>query len=125
MMTPAQARRIGKTVAMLGSPVDAEVVAAARAIERTLQSAGMGWTDFAAMVGSEVARQAAPVFTFRGMPARGARKAMAVLQRSPATTGIDRGRLNQMRARLLGQLKLTLSDEEIRWLDALWRAAGG
>jgi hypothetical protein len=124
-MTPALARRLGKAVALLGSPADGEVIAAARAIGRTLDAAGMDWHALAALVSAEAARQAAPRFTFATSAPRTARKLMAHLARQPGVTPADRARLERLRERLLGAGKLTLSGEEIQWLDALWRAASG
>lgn len=124
-MTPALARRLGKAVALLGSDQDGEVLAAARAIGRTLDAAGMDWHRLAALVSAEAARQAAPGFTFTGLPPRTARKLMALLARQPGTTPADRVRLERLRARLLGARKLVLAGEEIEWLDGLWRAAQG
>lgn len=124
-MTPALARRLGKAVALLGSPADGEVIAAARAIGRTLDAAGMDWHGLAAMVTAEAARQAAPAFTFATTGPRTARKLMAHLARHPGATAADRARLDRMRARLLGAGTLLLSGEEIEWLDGLWRAMHG
>ena len=122
-MTPALARRLGKAVALLGSPQDGEVIAAAHAIGRTLDAAGMDWHGLAALVSAEAARQAAPAFTFAAAAPRTARKLMAHLARQPGATAADRMRLERLRARLLGARKLTLAGEEIEWLDGLWRAA--
>lgn len=124
-MTPALARRLGKAVALLASPQDGEVIAAARAIGRTLESAGLTWHGFAALVTAEATRQAAPAFTFATAAPRTARKLMAHLARQPGATEADRLRLERLRARLLGAGKLALSGEEIEWLDGLWRAAHG
>lgn len=121
-VTPALARRLGKALALLGSDHDGEVVAAARAIGRTLEAAGMGWPGFAALVSAEAARKAAPAFTFAGLPPRTARKLMAHLARQPGVTATDRVRLERLRVRLLGARKLGLAGEEIEWLDGLWRA---
>ena len=124
-MTPATARRLGKAVALLGSPQDGEVVAAARAIERTLESAGMDWHGFAALVAAGAARQTGPAFTFGATAPRTARMLMAHLARQPGATAADQARLERLRARLLGARKLTLSGEEVEWLDRLWRAQHG
>jgi hypothetical protein len=124
-MTPALARRLGKAVALLGSDQDGEVLAAARAIGRTLDAAGMDWHGLAALVATEAARQAAPAFSFAGVAPRTARKLMAHLARQPGATAVDRARLEILRARLLGAQKLALAGEEIEWLDGLWRAAHG
>jgi len=124
-VTPATARRLGNAVALLGSPQDGEVVAAARAIGRTLESAGLDWHGFAALVAAEAARQAVPAFTFGATAPRTARKLMAHLARQPGATPAGRARLERLRARLLGARKLVLATEEIQWLDGLWRAADG
>lgn len=124
-MAPALARRLGKAVALLGSPADGEVIAAARAIGRTLDAAGMDWHGLAALVSAEAARQAAPAFTFATTAPRTARKLMAHLARQPGATPGDRLRLERLRERLLGAGKLVLSGEEIEWLDGLWRAMHG
>lgn len=125
-MTPALARRLGKAVALLGSPADGEVIAAARAIGRTLETAGMDWHGLAALVAAEAARQAAPAFTFATTGPRAARKLMAHLARQPGVTAPDRARLERLRERLLtARLRKPLAADEIAWLDALWRAAQG
>lgn len=124
-MTPAQTRRLGKAVALLGSPHDGEVIAAAHAIGRTLDAAGMDWNGLAALVSGEVSRRSASGFTFATAGPRHARKLMAHVKRRPTTSAADSERLEGLRARLLGARKLALSREEIEWLDALWRAAGG
>lgn len=124
-MTPAQARRIGKAVALLGSPVDGEVVAAARAIGRTLAAAGIGWPDLAALMEAEARRQEAPAFTFATLAPRTARKQMGFLAWRPGVTVAERARLELLRARLLKASRLILSAEEVEWLDALWRRENG
>jgi hypothetical protein len=124
-MTPALARRLGKALPLLGSPEDGEALAAARAVGRILEAAGMDWHGFAALVAAETKRQAAPAFTFATLSPRTARKMMAHLARQPAAPIGDRVRLERLRERLLGAKKLTLTPEEIGWLDALWRAANG
>ena len=124
-MTPALARRLGKAVALLGSPQDGEVIAAVRAIGRTLETAGMDWHGFADLVAGEAARQAAPAFSFAGSSPRQARKLMGHLARQPATTIRDRVHLEAMRERLMGAIRLTLTPEEILWLDRLWRVVHG
>ncbi len=75
----AHARRLGKAVALLASPQDSEVLAAARTIGRTLDATGMDWR-----------RLAAPAFTFAGLALRTARKLMAHLAREPGATAADR-----------------------------------
>ena len=128
-MTPALARRLGKAVALLGSPEDGEALAAARAIGRTLTAAGMDWHGFARLVTTEAERLAEPPFSFAALSpraARTARKRMAVLARQPGVTAAERARLELLRARLLGAKDLNLSAGEILWLDTLWkRELGG
>ena len=124
-MTPALARRIGKALALFGSPSDAEVVAAARGIGRSLEAAGMDWPGFAAMVEAEAHRRTAPAFTFATTAPRTARKLMAHLARQPGAMHADRVRMERMRARLLGAKRMGLAAEEIEWLDALWRKCSG
>ncbi|MGG5821706.1 hypothetical protein [Falsiroseomonas sp. HW251] len=124
-MTPALARRLGKALPLLGSPEHGEALAAARAVGRILAAAGMDWHAFAAMVAAETQRQDTPAFTFATASRRAARKVMAHLARQPGTSPADMARLERLRARLLGAKKLTLSAEEIGWLDALWRADNG
>lgn len=124
-MTPALARRLGKAVALLGSPQDGEVIAAVRAIGRTLETAGMDWHGFADLVAGEAARQAAPAFTFATSAPRTARKMMAHLARQASATTADRVRLEAMRQRLMGAIRLTLTADEIQWLDRLWRVVHG
>ncbi|WP_270934423.1 hypothetical protein [Falsiroseomonas oryzae] len=113
-------------MALLGSPQEGEVVAAARAIGRTLDAAGMDWHGLAALVSAEAARQAAPGFTFRTAAPRTARKLMAHLARQPGATPADRERLERLRARLLGaRKKVPLTAAEVAWLDSMWCAAFG
>jgi len=124
-MTPALARRLGKAVALLGSPQDGEVIAAARAIGRTLDAAGIDWHRLATLVSAEAARRTAPAFTFRTTAPRTARKLMAHRSRQPGATPADRTRRERLRLRRLGACKPVLSAEEIEWLDELWRAVHG
>lgn len=124
-MSAVAARRIGKTLALLGSPEDGEALAAARALGRLLDSAGMDHHTLAALVTSEIERRARPAFTFATLSVRMARKQMGFLAWRPGATGMDRARLERLRCRLLGTSKLVLSGEEIAWLDGLWRQANG
>jgi hypothetical protein len=124
-MNPTLARRLGKAVALLGSPEEGEVLAAARAIGRTLESAAMDWHGFAQLVTTEATRQASPAFTFASIGPRGARKLMAHLARQPGATDADKLLLERLRARLLGETKLALTDDEVRRLDALWHKLNG
>lgn len=124
-MMPAHARRIGKAMALLGSPEDGEALAAARAIGRTLEAAGEDWNDLAATVIAGLISKGRPAFTFAGMGARASRKQMAHLARQPGTTDAERHRLERLRERLLGARTLRLSGEEIEWLDHLWRRVHG
>jgi hypothetical protein len=120
-MTPALARRLGKAVTLLGSPVDGEVLAAVRAVGRTLEAAGMDWHALAALVTGETVRMTRPAFTFATLPPRTARKQMSFLAWRPGVSPAERARLELLRAKLLGARKLSLSGTEIEWLDALWR----
>lgn len=43
----ASAGKLARLIPMLGSPVDAEALSAARAIERTLKASGQDWHDLA------------------------------------------------------------------------------
>ncbi len=60
------ADKLRRLIPLLGSPVDAEVVATARAIERVLATAGADWHDLAAMV--TTLRPAQPIRTRRPRP---------------------------------------------------------
>jgi hypothetical protein len=124
-MSAVVARRIGKTLALLGSPEDGEALAAARALGRLLEGAGMDHHALAALVTAEIERRGRPAFTFAALPVRMARKQMGFLAWRSGATDLDRARLERMRARLLGAKTLALSAEEIAWLDALWRQANG
>lgn len=124
-MNAALARRLGKAFALLGSSQDGEVIAAARAIGRTLERAGMDWHALAALVSSEVTRRSAAAFSFASVGPRGARKLMSHVARQPGVSPADALRLERLRARLLGARKLNLAAEEIEWLDGLWRSAHG
>ena len=120
-MTTLVPRRLGKTIALLGSPVDGEALAAARALGRLLEAAGMDHHDLAALVSAEMDRRARPAFTFAGLGVRGARKQMAFLAWRPGVTEADRLTLERLRARLLGAKALALTPAELTWLDGLWR----
>ncbi|MBP0466208.1 hypothetical protein J5Y09_19940 [Roseomonas sp. PWR1] len=124
-MNAGQARRIGKAVALLGSPVDGEAVAAARAIGRTLEAAGMDWPAFGAVVEAALRQRAAPAFTFATLAPRTARKQMGFLAWRPGVTPAERARIESLRARLLKAERLILSAEEIGWLDRLWQRENG
>ena len=124
-MSAVLARRIGKTLALLASPQDGEVLASARALGRLLEGAGMDHHALAALVTAEMERRARPAFTFAGMGVRSARKMMALLARQPCASPTDRARLEALRARLLGAKALRLTAVEIAWLDGLWRQADG
>lgn len=124
-MSAVVARRIGKTLALLGSPEDGEALAAARALGRLLEGAGMDHHALAALVTAEIERRARPAFTFAALPVRTARKQMGFLAWRAGATELDRARLERLRSRLLGAKKLVLSAEEIAWLDGLWRQANG
>jgi hypothetical protein len=120
-MTPPAARRIAKALMLLGSPQDGEALAAARALGRLLEGAGMDLHGLAALVAGEMERRAAPAFTFATLPPRAARKQMGFLAWRPGVTEVERARLETLRARLLGAKALHLAAEELEWLDALWR----
>lgn len=124
-MSAVVARRIGKTLALLGSPQDGEALAAARALGRLLDGAGMDHHALAALVTAEIERRSRPVFTFAALPVRTARKQMGFLAWRPGATDLDRARLERLRSRLLGAKTLALTAEEIAWLDGLWRRANG
>ncbi|MEO3474855.1 hypothetical protein AAFN86_23540 [Roseomonas sp. CAU 1739] len=124
-MSAVAARRIGKTLALLGSLEDGEALAAARALGRLLDGAGIDHHALAALVTAELERRARPAFTFAGMGARAARKMMAHLARQPIASVADRARLEWFRERLLGARDLDLSAQEVAWLDGLWRQANG
>ena len=124
-MTAIAARRIDKTLALLGSPEDGEALAAARALGRLLEGAGMDHHALAALVTAEIERRTRPAFTFAALPVRQARKQMGFLAWRPGATALDRVRLERLRDRLLGAKKLVLNAEEIAWLDGLWRQANG
>ena len=72
-MSAVVARRIGKTLALLGSPEDGEALAAARALGRLLEGAGMDHHALAALVTAEIERRARPAFTFATLPVRSKR----------------------------------------------------
>lgn len=113
-MTPALARRLGRTLALLGSPVDGEALGAARAAGRLLASAGLAWVDVGRLLAVEASRQAAPAFTFATTGPRAARKLMAHLARQPGVTAPDRARLECLRERLLtARLRKPLTRDEI------------
>ena len=124
-MTPPAARRIAKTLSLLGSPQDGEALAAARALARLLEGAGMDLHALGAVVAGEMERRAAPPFTFATLPARHARKQMGFIAWRPGTTATERARLEILRARLLGKTKMDLPPADIEWLDALWRRVNG
>lgn len=124
-LSPAQARRLGKALALLGSPEDGEALAAARAVGRLLEAAGMNWHALAAMVMREAPGATRPGFTFAALAPRTARKQMGFLAWRPGVTAIERARLESLRARLLGARHLALRPAEIEWLDRLWLRESG
>lgn len=124
-MTPTAARKLENAIALLGHPHDGVVIAAARTISQSLAAAGMDWNSVAMLVSAEATRRPGRAFTFATTPPRRARKLMAHLARQPVATPACRKRLEQLRVRLLGSDKLALADDEIAWLDGLWRAANG
>ena len=124
-MTAVLARRIGKTLALLASPEDGEALAAARALGRLLEGAGMDLHALGALVAGEMERRAAPPFTFATMGPRAARKMMAVVQWRPGVTPAERAGLERLRVRLLGAKAMDLSAKELEWLDAMWRRTIG
>jgi hypothetical protein len=120
-MSAIAARRIGRTLALLGSPEDGEALAAARALGRLLEGAGMDHHALAALVTAEIERRGRPAFTFATLPVRQARKQMGFLAWRRGVSPVERARIETLRARLLGQNRLSLSEAEIQWLDGLWR----
>ncbi len=120
-MTLPAARRIAKTLSLLGSPADGEALAAAPALARLLDGAGMDLHVLGALVAGEMERRAAPPFSFAALPVRTARKQMGFLAWRPGVSVAERARLELLRARLLKANRLTLSAEEIEWLNGLWR----
>jgi hypothetical protein len=52
--------KLKSLIPMLSSPLDGEVVAAARAIERTLKRFGCDWHDLVSVIGPAAAPQPAP-----------------------------------------------------------------
>jgi hypothetical protein len=125
--TTVASRRIAKTLTLLASPEDGEALAAARALGRLLEGAGMDLHALGALVAGEMERRAAPAFTFATLPPRAARKQMGFLAWRPGTTAIERARIEILRGRLLNKNKMDLPPADIEWLDALWRRvnAGG
>ena len=124
-MTPPAARRIAKTLSLLGSPQDGEALAAARALARLLEGAGMDLHGLAALVATEMERRAAPPFTFATLTPRPARKMMGFLAWRLGVTKAERARLEILRDRLLKKNRLDLPAADIEWLDALWRRGNG
>lgn len=126
-MTPALARRIGKTVALLGSPEDGEALAAARAIGRTLEAAGMDWHAFAAMVQASAETKARLRQTFATIGRREAQSRMSTLTGFAARATVssaEAAKVALLRERLVTTKKKNLSADEIAWLDALWERSG-
>ena len=124
-MTAANARRIGKTLALLASPEDGEALAAARALGRLLDGVGMDIHALGALVAGEMERRAAPAFTFATLSPRPARKQMGFLAWRPGVSAVERARLEILRERLLKKNKMDLPPSDIEWLDALWRRVHG
>ncbi|MGK7864516.1 hypothetical protein [Falsiroseomonas sp. E2-1-a4] len=118
--------RLAKLLPVLASDRPGEVAAAAAAITRTLNGAGLDWHALAAVVEAEGKRQAAPIFSFASLPPRTARKQIALLVRAPELTTAQRERMEQMRAWLHGKpVKARLPAECVAFLDDLWRRAFG
>lgn len=124
-MTSVLARRIGKTLALLGSPEDGEALAAARALGRLLEGAGMDHHALATLVTAEMERRSRPAFTFAELGVQQARKQMGFLAFRAGVPASDRQKLEQLRSRLLRAKKLALGAEEIAWLDRLWHLVNG
>ncbi len=118
--------RVAKLLPLLASNRPGEVAAAAAAITRTLNDAGLDWHTLAAVVEAEAKRQAAPVFSFASLPPRTARKQIALLARWPELTAAQRARMEPMREWLHRKLPTErLPSECIAFLDDLWRRAFG
>ena len=116
--------RIAKLLPVLASDQPGEVAAAAAAITRTLNTAGLDWHTLAAVVEAEGKRQAAPIFSFASLPPRTARKQIAMLARWPELTAAQRGRMEQMREWLHGKPpQERLPAASVAFLDDLWRRA--
>ena len=112
--------RLAKLLAVLASDRPGEVAAAAAAITRTLNGAGLDWHTLAAVVDAEAKRQAAPVFSFSTLPPRTARKQIALLARLPELTAAQRERMEQMREWLhCKPVGMRLPAECIAFLDDL------
>jgi hypothetical protein len=118
--------RIAKLLPVLASDRPGEVAAAAAAITRTLNGAGLDWHTLAAVVEAEGKRQAAPIFSFASLPPRTARKQISLLARWPELTAAQRIRMAQMREWLHGKpVGTRLPAECIEFVDDLWRRAFG
>ena len=116
--------RLAKLLPLLSSDQPGEVVATARAIGQTLQRGGMDWHDLAALISGEGKRQAAPAFTFANLASRAARKQIALLAGRPTVSLQDRIRLERLRQWLQGQpAPVRLPEDQVQWLDGLWREA--
>ena len=118
--------QLAKLLPLLASDQPGEVVATARAIGQTLQRGGMDWHDLAALVSGEGKRQAAPAFSFANLAPRTARKQIALLSARPTVSPLDRTQLDHLRLWLHGQaVSVRLPEDQVRWLDGLWREAFG
>lgn len=116
--------RLAKLLPVLASDRPGEVAAAAAAITRTLNGAGLDWHTLAAVVEAEGKRQAAPIFSFASLSPRTARKQIALLARWPELTAPQRERMEQMRVWLHRKpVQARLPSDCVVFLDELWRLA--
>lgn len=123
---PSIGPRLAKLLPMLGSDQPGEVMAAVRAIGRTLSGAGLDWHTLAALVAAEAKRQGTPAFSFASLAPRTARKQMALLAQRPGLSAVDSVRLERLRQWLHGKpVAVRLPAEHLEWIDALWRRSFG
>jgi hypothetical protein len=122
----ATGRRLAKVLPLLGSDQPGEVTAAAAGLVRVLNAGGMDLNDLAGVLAAELERRAKPAFSFATLASRTARKQIALLAWREGVSLEDRARMERMRAWLLGKRATAcLPDDDIQWLDALWRQAFG
>lgn len=123
----AIAQRLGKLIPRLATDQDGEVVATARAIGRTLQSAGLDYHDLAQAVVTEPT----PVIVYRERPAPAPSEPQSWSDIARWCRTQDLGRLTPREREFVADMcaKLVLdakpTDKQANWLRSLYAKLGG
>jgi hypothetical protein len=141
MSLAAAAPRLARLVPRLGSTFDAEVVATAKAIERTLKASGADLCDLAALIAKTAGMEAGPRTVsasapaptgpaprWRTMPEAERIRWLDRLDHSEVLNGWERRFLDDL-ARKFASRSFQISDAQgavlERMIEKLWRAEGG